>query len=284
MKFMPAAVTQFAARNSHRLNQNSPRILFAVGITGVVAGTALACRATLKSGDILDEVREDIDAVKRDMSETEDYRKDLAYAYGRGMISIARVYAPAIVCTTVGVGCLTGSHVQLSRRNEALAVAYAGLERAYFEYRERVREEVGEEREREIALGIETEVTGRGEKKTETKVIDGRKVGPYARVFDNLSKNWQPDNEFNMIFLRAQTVWLNDLLNARGHVFLNEVYDALDIPRSSAGQFVGWSLHADGDNHIDLGIYDTSNSRFINGLEGGILLDFNVNGTIVDCI
>lgn len=43
-----------------------------------------------------------------------------------------------------------------------------------------------------------------------------------------------------MMFLRRQQDYANEMLKARGHLFLNEVYDLLDIPRSKAGQVVGW--------------------------------------------
>jgi hypothetical protein len=76
------------------------------------------------------------------------------------------------------------------------------------------------------------------------------------------------------------------MLQARGHVFLNEVYDALGIPRSQAGAVVGW-VRGQGDGYIDFGLFNSENDRardFVNGYERSILLDFNVNGVIYDLI
>ena len=49
---------------------------------------------------------------------------------------------------------------------------------------------------------------------------------------------------------------------------------------------VGWVL-GNGDNCIDFGIWDSANEKardFVNGREGAILLDFNVDGVIYDLI
>ena len=78
------------------------------------------------------------------------------------------------------------------------------------------------------------------------------------------------------------------MLHARGHVFLNEVYDALGIPRSKEGSVVGWVLNGEGDGYVDFGIFSDPDNQslrdFVNGREGSILLDFNVDGVIWDRI
>ena len=64
----------------------------------------------------------------------------------------------------------------------------------------------------------------------------------------------------------------------------------LGIPRTQAGQIVGWiydEKHPIGDNKVDFGIYNTyneANRNFVNGYERTILLDFNVDGNILDMI
>jgi hypothetical protein len=72
-------------------------------------------------------------------------------------------------------------------------------------------------------------------------------------------------------------------------VFLNEVYDMVGVPRSKAGAVVGWLLSPNGgtDNFVNFGVFDgrTEVARdFVNGREGAILLDFNVDGVIYDKI
>ena len=92
------------------------------------------------------------------------------------------------------------------------------------------------------------------------------------------------------MFLRRQQDAANEILQARKHLFLNEVYDMLGIPRTKAGQIVGWvynEKNPNGDNYVDFGIYNTNrepNRNFVNGYEPTILLDFNVDGPIYDLI
>ena len=92
------------------------------------------------------------------------------------------------------------------------------------------------------------------------------------------------------MFLFKQQNYANDTLKARGYLFLNEVYDMLGIPRTKAGQVVGWiydEKHPIGDNFVDFGIVDVNNERsraFMNGYERSIILDFNVDGNILDLI
>ena len=81
---------------------------------------------------------------------------------------------------------------------------------------------------------------------------------------------------------------LNKRLQIRGYLFLNEVYEFLGIPLIREGQYLGWfydpndpTLH----NKVDFGIYDCHDilkCNFVNGFENTVLLDFNIDGNIVD--
>ena len=135
-------------------------------------------------------------------------------------------------------------------------------------------------------MKVSTETFGDAKK---TAVDDGlNAASDYARYFNEGCVGWTTDAEYNLMFLRDQQRYANDLLKSKGHLFLNEVYDLLGIPRTKAGQIVGWiydEKHPNGDNFVDFGIYDTNktaNRDFVNGYERTILLDFNVDGNIWD--
>lgn len=293
MKLISDSVTRSVGRKVIQLKRQSPHIFFAGGIVGVLGATFLACRATLKLEETLDIVKQDIDAVKEMGADSkakgtpyadQEYFRDLGYVYSIGTFKMARLYGPAAVVGAVSISALTGAHVQLARRNTALTVTLAAVSKAYEEYRERVQEAIGDEREYDIyrnAKEVEIEVDGK--KKTAT-VYDGNGFSPYARLFEESNLNWQNDGETNQLFIRCQLNYANHLLKARGHVFLNEVYDSLGLERSSAGQVVGWVMDGDGDNYIDFGIFDSSNSDFINGRERSVWLDFNVDGVVFEKI
>ena len=59
-------------------------------------------------------------------------------------------------------------------------------------------------------------------------------------IFDKGSHMWNRNGTYNLMFLRSQERYCNDILRNRGHIFLNEVFDMLGLPRTKLGQIVGW--------------------------------------------
>lgn len=282
MKFIPNSMTRVVGRQLLNMQKSSPRLLFVGGIVGVIGSTVLACRATLKLEETLGEIESQIEEVKVLKVEGNGRHQEMVRAYLTGAGSIAKLYGPPIIIGGLSIAALTGAHITLTRRNTALMAAYSALSTSFESYRERVRAQIGVDNERDIYHAIEQYVevdSEDGKKKELVPVIDPNKLSIYARFFDEASPNWQKHPEYNRIFIQCQQNWLNDLLHARGHVFLNEVYDALGIPHSQAGAIVGWVI-GNGDNFIDFNMFDAYNSKFVNGMERSILLDFNVDGVI----
>lgn len=288
IKHIPPTITNKVGRLGVQIAKRSPTILFGAGITCVIGSTVLACRATTKVGPALDEFKAEVDLVKNGEAELDgtptDYRKDLTYVYAKNTIAITRLYAPAAIIGVVGIGCLTGSHIQLTRRNNALMAAYTALNAAYENYRTRVRDEVGVERELDLYHAAETkQILGGDGKNIDVKVADDQKWSAYARFFDESSIHWKDDPELNRLWVKTQQVYLNNLLRARGHVFLNEAYDYLGLERSSQGQIVGWVANGVGDNYIDFGMFKAYHQS-MDAREPSFLLDFNVDGIVFDLI
>lgn len=282
---LPVAITQKVGRAGLLLQKQSPHLLFGAGIIGVIGTAVLASRATLKLSEKLDAAEQEIADVKSDLKHRKgQYQKDLTYVYTKNTIEIAKLYAPAVALGVVSIGCLTGSHIQLTKRNTAVTAAYAAVSKAYDNYRDRVRKELGEDKELEVYHAATIEKVMVDGKSQDIVVADPNKYSPYARIFDEGSIQYTKNAELNKLFVMAQQNYLNDLLHARGHVFLNEAYDSLGLERSSAGAVVGWVLDEGGDNYIDFGLYKPASARFVNGLERNIILDFNVDGVIFDKI
>lgn len=293
MSVIPNSIIRKTSRQVLLAKKNSPHIFFGLGIAGTVTSTVLACRATLKLSDTLSEIQEEVNTVKS-MHENvggtdysnDEWIKDTYYVYAKSSLKLIKLYSPAIVVGAISITALTGSHVQLVKRNQALMVAYAALQQAYNEYRERVREHVGPEMELDLYHAVEDKIAKGADGKNELqKFADPNNLSVYAKFFDEYSKNWEKDPELNRLFVQCQQNFANQLLQARGHVFLNEVYDMLGIDRSTAGQIVGWVLPTEkGDGYVSFKMFDAYNSRFVNGNERSILLDFNVDGVIYDKI
>jgi hypothetical protein len=293
MKFVPVAVTRTVSRNALLVQKASPGMLLTAGIVGMVGSTVLACRATLKMDKILDEGKAKLDLAKTlqhdDYSET-DRQRDVSLIYFQTSVKVVKAYAPAIGVGLLSIAALTKSNAILTQRAAALAAAYTALDNGFREYRARVIKKYGEEADQEFRYGIETkelEDPETGQKSLQVTVPGDPSI--YARFFDETSLSWSRDPEVNMFFLKSQQNYANDLLKANGHIFLNEVYDLLGIDRSKAGTVVGWLWTSNGstDNFVDFGIFNKQSEKarhFVNGHEGAILLDFNVDGVIYDKI
>ena len=283
--------------------KHSPEILAGVGVVGVVGSLVLACKATTKLSDVLEESKEQLDKIKEvaanpayeEKYSQDDAKKDTTITYVQTAMKVTKLYAPSVILCASSLGCLLASNNILKKRNAALSAAYMTVDKSFKEYRKRVADRFGEEVEKEIRYNIKaeeiTKVDEDGNEVTETvKVMDGtddpNSYSDYARFFDESCAAWQNDAEYNLTFLKAQQQYANDLLKARGRLFLNEVYRMLGIDETKAGQVVGWVYNPDnptGDNFVDFGIYNMQRERvraFVNGYEPNILLDFNVDGVI----
>lgn len=300
-KVLPDSVIRSAAMASTKIKTNSPHILFAAGVVGFGATVVLASRSTLKINDIVEEhneTRTRIEDAKndenlKDQYSEQDYRLDKIKLLAQTTYKFGKLYLPAIACGAASLAAFTGAHVIMTNRVAGLAAAYAAVDTAYNKYREKVIEEFGVEKDEEYRFDMTEKETKNAEgKKTKEKVVDGS-VTPsmYAKFFDEANPNWKSDAAMNRIFLSHIQNMMNDRLILQGHLLLNDVYDALGYPRTSAGSVVGWVLNrfgGSGDDFVDFGIfgdeYDISKRLFVNGDERSVRLDFNVNGTVWNLI
>lgn len=280
MKLVPAGLSRQVFRSGLLLRKNAPNLMFATGIVGSVGATVLACRATLKLAEELPEMKEEIQTASDNIDD-----RAVALVYGKNIGRVAQLYAPAVVVGAASIGLLTGSHVTLNKRNAGMAAAYAAIDKAYNEYRDRVRAEVGDDKELDLYRNssIEKVELEKG-KHAEILVENPGGISAYGRIFEESNVNWKPNAELNKYFLHCQQNYFNHLLNARGHVFLNEVYDGLGFERTKEGSVVGWLLDGAGDGHVDFGLFDEEADRFALGWETNVWLDFNVDGVIFDKI
>ena len=319
-KFM-ANMTRTFNRAGLQIKKHSPEILLVTGIITGGAALVAACKATTKLEAVLNETKGNVEQVHecaaageirvKDGDEIvtvpyteEDSKKDLTIFYTKGCFNVAKLYAPAAALGAISLTCILASHGIIHKRNTALAAAYTAVDSSFKDYRQRVVERFGEELDRELKYDIKTKEVEEvvvQEDGTETvvprtvNVAEGVKTGKdetseYARFFDEWCTGWTKDAEANLVFLRNVEKWANQRLQSKGHLFLNELYDALGIPRSKAGQIVGWVYDLEnpkGDNEVRLGIYNVNRENcrdFVNGRERSILIDPNVDGPIYDLI
>lgn len=285
-----------------KVKRFSPEILTVVGVAGVVTTVVLACKATLKLEEVVDAATEEINDVKdrRTVNEFDtetEFNKALTKVYVKRALQVAKLYTPALSVGVVSLGCLLGAHGIMNQRNVALAAAVKATESAFGEYRKRVVDEFGEEKDRDLRFGIvekeipdfDAEGNQVGTKKTlDIEFNDGR--SGYARVFEKGNDLWSHVPGQNQMQLAHQQNWANERLNARGYLFLNDVYKMLGFPDTTEGQIVGWLRrdHEDSkDGYVDFGLEAIEKQGvrdFVNGFEKACWLDFNVDGVIYDKI
>lgn len=303
MKNLKSNIIRAYYRSEGYVKKHSPEILLGIGVAGVVAGTISACKASTKLESVLSESKAKIQAIKEvgadaeyaDVYSPEDVKKDLTITYIQMGVKIIKLYTPAVALGAFSLSCIFASNNIMRKRNIAISAAYATVDKSFKEYRNRVSERFGDAIEKEIRYNIKAEeitkttVDENGNEVTTTEVVktmDPTLYSDYARFFDESCAAWQRDPEYNLMFLKSQQQYANDLLKAKGRLFLNDVYDMLGFEKTKAGQVVGWyydTVEPTGDNFVDFGIYDMDKERvraFVNGQEANILLDFNVDGNV----
>ena len=292
------SVNGVASKTVMKLKKHSPEILVVAGIAGTVVSAVLACKATTKVAEILDETKGTLDTIHEGMETgaingqeytTEDGKKDTVVVYAQTGMKLAKLYAPAIILGTLSITSILASNNILRKRNVALGAAYAAIDKSFKEYRGRVIERFGEQVDTELKYGIkakkfeEIEVdpeTGKEKKvKRTVMVADPNLQSDYAVYFDSKSRNYETNPDYNRMFLKAQQAFANDKLQTRGHLFLNEVLDDLDLPRTPAGQIVGWTKDGP-DGYVNFRIVEVERETEDGRHEPALLLDFNVEGNI----
>lgn len=295
------------------VKKHSPEILAVTGTIGVVASAVMACKATTKLNDILEDSKEDIDLIheksedidfceKHDYTE-EDTKKDLLIVYAQTGIKMVKLYGPSIALGTLSLGCLLQSSNILRKRNVALAAAYATVDKGFKQYRGRVVERFGDAVDRELRYNIkakEVEEIVVNENGNETvvkktiNVVNQEDISEFGRKFSQYTVNrkgktilnpyWQPDNDYNLVFLKKQEQYANQILRSKGYLILNDVYDMLGLPPTKEGHIIGWIYCEDeanpmGDNYVDFGL-NNNDVLFSDDDESSLVLDFNVDGSI----
>lgn len=299
LKTLTHSATRGVSRQVFAVKHNSPVLLVGVGLAGFVTTTVLACRATLKMSEVLTQAEEDLKKAQlheeqEKALEQDDYDEKAGKKRTFGVklkiaVKIGRLYAPAVAVGMISVAALTSSHVILTRRNTGLAAAYAIVDKGFKDYRARVIEDQGEEKDQEYRFGVtEKEIvdpdtglveTARG---IDVEAVKANEAESYARMFDKWNENWEPSAKQNLFYLQSVIRHFEDVLRLRGWVLLNDVYEHMGYEPTYAGSQVGWMRNGDGDGYISFGLErNTENAKkFLNGHISDVIIDFNVDGVI----
>ena len=281
-------VTRLAGRAGLVLSKHAPTILTAAGTAGFIGTTILASKATLKVEEtvaeetaLLVKVHEAHEAGKL---EDKDALHDKVILYTRMTTKLAKLYAPALILGAASIVSLATGHGIMLKRNASLAAAYAAVDQAFKTYKKKVESKFGKDAVIDALVSTAEEDLTKNELTMEAiAAVDG--VSPYGVIFDETNNNWSADEDLSMLHLKCQQQYANDILQTRGHIFLNEVYKMLGFPHTPAGAVTGW-VKGNGDDFVDFNIFE---GTFEGKDEKGRTvtkwaLDFNVDGVMYDKI
>jgi hypothetical protein len=208
---------------------NSPTILASIAVTGSVTTAYLAGRASFKASRILAE--QDLAARLNDEDGLETREK---------LELVWKLYVPTVLSGAATIACIIGSNHIGNRRAAAMAVAYTLSEKAYTEYREKVIETYGENKERAIRDKIAQDHVTKDPVSSEIVMVSGDVLcrDDYSgRYFtSSVEKLNAAKNDTN-----AQVI--NDF-----YASLTDFYYRIGLSRTSVSDEFGWNV----DQLLDL--------------------------------
>lgn len=292
MNLIPATVSRAGHRTLLKLNASSPTILVVSGIVGFGVTTALAIAATRKLDPTLTKHTSDRKVIElTNYGSDKDRQRAITRLYAGTALSLTKIYGPTIVAGSLSAAAVLSGHNILKGRHVATMAAYSGLAEEFRSYRARVAKTLGSEAEQEIRDGAhgewEDDPNHKGEVKRVMKYDLEENAGYLRPWFDETNVNWTRDPVANYLFLKGVQAHMNNLLKFRGHVFLSDVYEALNLTRVGEAQVAGWLQNGDGDNFVSFGFMESENPHtvaFRNGAENTVQLNFNIDGLIWDKI
>lgn len=289
MKFVET-IRKTVGKTKLTMIRKSPEITLGIGIAASVAAVGYTVWATVKAVETYKDTVEKLDKAERVLEDEEEKEDTIEKIKIHCTLEWVKLYAPVIALETVSILFITKSHKIMKGRNTALIMAVSAATKELNDYRQRVRDAIGEEQEKDIFNDASTFATvkvhedGTSEETVEKK---NKRTSEYAAFFDAASTVWEDDTVYNLSFLKTKLMILNNELRINGYVFLNQVYRALGLPETIAGQYVGWVLGSTGGDGV-IKFIDVATGENINDMDDledpTVLIDFNVDGDIINIL
>lgn len=291
-------VVKISAKVLPKVKKASPELLLGAGILSIGAGVVLACKATLESKEVWEDNLDAVEALQSNGDEFE--QSDIRKMHLSGCVKVGQKFVLPVLLMGTGVTCIVVSHNIQAKRLVAALASLDALQLSFDQYRRNVVEDQGPAADLRYLTGdriVKADFYEEGEDgkvkkvKKEVKVRKGCS-DPYIKLFDECnSTEWRKNRGFNIDFIQCQEAFFNRKLRLEGHVFLNEVYEALGFGYDPIGQFTGWILGGDGDDNIVFEVEETYDWEEIESAkeekrnpEPSFWITFNVDGEIWDKI
>ena len=218
---MSGKLTNIINNTKNFLSKHSPEILVGIGVTGMVTSTVLAVKATPKAMILLEQAKEEKGDVLTPIETVKAAWKP---------------YIPAVLLSVASISCIIGASAVNTKRNAALATAYAISERSLLTYRDKVIETIGEKKEKEIKEKI-------AQDEVDNKPVSNSQVIITSKgntlCMDNITRRY-----FRSDLDKVKKVIneLNRQMITQNYVSLNEFYYAVGMDGIKNGSLLGWNV------------------------------------------
>jgi hypothetical protein len=223
-------ISQMAKRAEKIVTDNSPAILTAIGVTGTITTAYLTGRASFKAAEVIkaQQFRNDLHETspKRTMDNKDKF------------LLVWKLYIPAGGMAVTTVACIVMANHIGTRRAAAVAAAYSISEKAFTEYRDKVVEKIGENKEREVRDEVAQDRVNRAAANRDViMVTDGNKVmchDAFSNQFfmSDMETLRKAQNDINAQILHADYATVNDFY---------DFVDAEGLDHTSVSGDLGWN-------------------------------------------
>lgn len=207
------------------LDKHSPVILTSIGITGMISTTIMAVRATPKAMILIEEKKDEVDddnLTRREIVKT-----------------CWKCYAPAAITGGISIACLISANNVNNKRNAVLATAYKLSETTLTEYKNKVIDVIGAEKEQTIRDDIAKDRITKNPARSNEVIVMGKGS---TLCYDNISGRYFKSD---MDKIRKAENEINRKLMSDLYVSLNDFYDLIGLPFTQIGFELGWSFDGD---------------------------------------
>lgn len=266
----------------------APELLLGGALVSGTACVVTASKATLKAKNSVDAHKERkleiANKVDKEIITSEKAKDEMRKEIVKVGLELAKEYAIPFSLYAATIGCVFGSYKVQKSRLQALSTTLAAMSAAYSSLLMRLKNGA------ENGLTAEEVLQGKFVCKVEnedgtveelTTTVKNPYDSPFRFRFDKYSTVWNPHHCSNETILMSELNWCNNLLQIQGYLFLNDVLDRLGIPRTKAGQILGWRTNGDGDGYIDFGVVDCATLTGAAYDDNAFELNFNVDGDIL---
>lgn len=234
--------SNFWKRLGSSVQKNAPELLLAAGLIGFVTTVVLAVEETPKAMQLLEEAKR-----KRASEEPEKERSEVIREHVEDYAKIIyKCYIPAMICGVSAIICLICAHNANLRRNAALAAACSLSETALKEYRAKVAETVGEQKEQEIRDAVNKDRLAANPVSTKEVYICGGETLCYDHWSGRYFKA-DPDK------LRRAANEVSRRMLDEIYISMNDFYDEVGLSAVKIGDELGWNVNRTGLVDIRLG-------------------------------